>query len=115
VHQHARDHHRRGQPGGLDQALFRLGQPQLFALDEQAALGQRIHRPRLVAELLHRSEEFLARQVAPDRNRAGGEIDRRRVDTRIALQAHFDQQRAGGAGHAFDRGVAFLRRAVDNN
>jgi hypothetical protein len=29
-----------------------------------------------------------------------------------ALQLHLDQQRAGGAGHALDGGVAFLRRRI---
>jgi hypothetical protein len=113
VHQHAGDHHRRRQPGGLDQALPRVGQPQLLALDDQAALGQGIHRPRLVAEFLHRGEELFARQAAFHRHRSCGEIHRGGVDTRIALQAHLDQQRAGGAGHAFDRGVAFLSGAID--
>ena len=87
---------------------------QRFALDEQAALCQRVHRPGGVAELRHAAEQLVFREVALEGDGLGRVIDGYRLDARIAFEREFDQRGAGSAGHAFDGREAFLRRAFRN-
>ena len=113
-HGHAQDHQRRAQRGGGEKALACLFAQDLLALDEEAALGERIHRARCIAEALDQRENRVAVELAVDGAGAGGEIDGGVPDARIALQRQLDQRRAGGAGHSLDRYRTALQRAFGN-
>ena len=63
-HGHAQDHQRRGQRGGGEEALARLFAQDLLAFDQEAALGERIHRARRVAEAIDQRENRIAIELA---------------------------------------------------
>ena len=109
-HGHAQDHQRRGQRGGGEEALARLFAQDLFAFDEEAPLGERIHRARRVAEAIDQRENRIAVELAVDGTGGRGKIDGGVLDARIALQRQLDQRRAGGAGHSLDGHRTVLQR-----
>ena len=113
VHQHPGNHHRHGHQRRLDEALSGFLDARLLALNQQAALGQRIHRPGFVTQAADHRRDAVAVDHAMHGQRRRSEIDHRRAHARIAFQFHLDQQRAGGAAHPFDRHRALADRAVD--
>jgi hypothetical protein len=115
VHQHPGNHHRHGHQRRLDEALPGFLDARLLALDQQTALGQGVHRPGLVTQAANHIADPVAVDDTMHGQRRRGEVDHRRAHTRIALELHLDQQRAGGAAHAFDGHRTFADRAVDRH
>ena len=75
VHRHARKHDRHGQQRGLDKALFGLFDPCFFSLNQQAALGKRIHRPGFIAEATDDTEHAVTVDHAMHGGGRRGKID----------------------------------------